>query len=381
MRRLRAQKDRGAAIVMVAISMVVLVGFTALAVDVGMMWSDRKQLQNGADAGALALAQSCANAMDAEVNCGNSATFREGLEPLADPYAPDNKIDTNADVQDVAWDPSAGTVTVTTVSTRDFLFAPVLGIQSADIPASATATWKLKSGGQFLPLTFSKCAFEASVGSATEGLPDDGTGSPVTLFLKSDPSNAGGSTDTSDEPTTETPASDCPDPDGATNGVPGGFGWLDVDSTGECLTATAVGALVESAPGGSLNCFDPATLRGPDDQGAIVEVPIFDTCTWNEEQSTTSCDGGAGGEYHIHALAAFHVTAYCLPADSATTGPNNQWWAADGSNEACTATATLNSGNGHRLIGYFLGYAGVGDGQTSTPPPPNYGLGIVKLVG
>src|SRR3954447_8949498 len=57
----RLMKDeRGAVAIIVALIMVGLLGFTALAVDVAAAWSEKKQLQNGADAGALAIAQACA---------------------------------------------------------------------------------------------------------------------------------------------------------------------------------------------------------------------------------------------------------------------------------------------------------------------------------
>src|SRR4051794_19216016 len=56
----RLRDERGAVAIIVALLMVGLLGFTALAVDVGAMWSEKKQLQNGADGGALAIAQACA---------------------------------------------------------------------------------------------------------------------------------------------------------------------------------------------------------------------------------------------------------------------------------------------------------------------------------
>ena len=62
MRRLgspRPDAERGAAGVLVAVMMLVLIGAGALAVDVGQIYSERAQLQNGADAGALGVAQAC----------------------------------------------------------------------------------------------------------------------------------------------------------------------------------------------------------------------------------------------------------------------------------------------------------------------------------
>ncbi len=52
--------ERGAVSVLVAILMVVLLGFAALAVDIGVLYAERTQLRNGADAAAIAIAQKCA---------------------------------------------------------------------------------------------------------------------------------------------------------------------------------------------------------------------------------------------------------------------------------------------------------------------------------
>ncbi|MEP6648392.1 MAG: Tad domain-containing protein [Lapillicoccus sp.] len=58
----RRRRDRGAAalIVTVLFASGVLLGCAALTVDVGQLYSERRQLQNGADAAALSLAQICA---------------------------------------------------------------------------------------------------------------------------------------------------------------------------------------------------------------------------------------------------------------------------------------------------------------------------------
>jgi len=69
MRRLSAQRlrrDDGAVAVITALLMVALLGFAAVSVDVGANYAERRQLQNGADAAALAVAQ--------ESSCRTSAT-------------------------------------------------------------------------------------------------------------------------------------------------------------------------------------------------------------------------------------------------------------------------------------------------------------------
>ena len=62
MRRIaeRLRSERGATAVLVGILLVPLVGCLAIALDVGALYVERGQLQNGADAAALAVAQECA---------------------------------------------------------------------------------------------------------------------------------------------------------------------------------------------------------------------------------------------------------------------------------------------------------------------------------
>ena len=54
--------DEGAVTMIVAVVLAggVLLGMAALTVDVGLIHAERRELQNGADAGALAVAQQCA---------------------------------------------------------------------------------------------------------------------------------------------------------------------------------------------------------------------------------------------------------------------------------------------------------------------------------
>ncbi len=48
------QKESGQVLILIAVAFIVLLGFTALAIDGGMIYSDRRQAQNAADAAALA---------------------------------------------------------------------------------------------------------------------------------------------------------------------------------------------------------------------------------------------------------------------------------------------------------------------------------------
>src|SRR5262249_58805836 len=73
--RLLGKDDRGAIGIMVAVLLGggVLLGMAALVVDVGQIYQNRAELQNGADAGALAVARQCGLN-----NCTNTTTTALG---------------------------------------------------------------------------------------------------------------------------------------------------------------------------------------------------------------------------------------------------------------------------------------------------------------
>lgn len=84
-RVLRLLRDhKGATVIFVAFAMVALLAFAALAVDVGYLYVVRNELQNAADAGALAGAQVLYNNAGTEVNEG---AIDEGKEFVAKNYS------------------------------------------------------------------------------------------------------------------------------------------------------------------------------------------------------------------------------------------------------------------------------------------------------
>ena len=223
MRRLTGSRsERGAAAVIVAVSMVVLMGFAALAIDLGAAYAEQQQLRNGADAGALAIAETCA---------------RGGCVDSADKFAKANKLDGQA-TGEIVGAIGANSVTVQTSATRQNWFAGVLGVPTTELSARATAEWGWPSGGATLPLTFSWCAFY----TATGGWDDEGK-----------PLSEG-------EVVIRTTEHSCTPP--AHNEVPGGFGWL---SGTKCVAMVEAGQWVLTDPGndGSSSCkdFDWSTLR------------------------------------------------------------------------------------------------------------------------
>lgn len=267
MRRMSTQ--RGAVAVTVAILMVAMVGFTAIAVDAGAIWMDRKELQNGADAAALALAQSCAEGA-CEVD----------EHAVASDYAEGNKRDAKIDsvaVQNPGLDGDQS-VTVTVTSNRAHWFAPIIGHDSSNVAASATASWGTIGGAKVLPLAVSDCALD---------FVDDG--SSITFWLKGPP------------PKKDEPVPDCP-MGGSPHVIPGGFGWLDVTDGEKCLAETSIDGGAASKPGapetGTTNC--DVLLQGL--EGDEILLPLYDHVE----------GAGAGGIYTIVAYAHLRVLSYCL---------------------------------------------------------------------
>jgi Flp pilus assembly protein TadG len=315
MQRLRERlgEERGAVNVMVALLMVSMMGFMSIAVDAAAMWSDKQQLQTGADAGALAVAQDCALGTCDEATSDQTATR----------LAVANKNDGSATGDAVL---ASGKVTVHTATERQHWFASVLGFNSSTIRARATAGWGGPSGGTaVLPMTFSKCEWDTQTGG---GMPS-GTTEHTIKFTKSS-------------------GTSCTGPSG--NVVPGGFGWLNVNS-GTCNIASLVADILWSSSGNSVpsGCTseDFRALRG-----ATVLLPIF----------SETGDSGSNAWYKVHGYAAFTITGYYF-ADS-----KFRW------NDPC-------AGNERCIRGYFTQYVELSDrfSYGSTAPSNLPGAYVSRL--
>lgn len=289
MRRLAlsGKAEQGAIAVVLALVMVILLGFAAIAVDVAMLYSERAQLQNSADAGAMFVAQKCASKLSTDaIDC--NVIPSAGLRSVVSGNAVDGVTDVE---QPLALNKSARIVTVTVraqeagkpadgVST---IFARIFGFPSVEAGASANATWGSPSRGTMvLPIAIAECKFKPVD-------PISGKGPLQLLQLDKDP---------------------C-----VNKNIPGGFGWIKDESDAKCSVTIGVGEVsnpgtwFEVLPGASPSC-SPDDLRQMD--GQTVLFPIFDEATGT----------GVSGKYYVKGFAAFHVTAYRLS--------NGSWNAYDG---------------------------------------------------
>jgi Flp pilus assembly protein TadG len=312
MRRLK--DERGAVAVTVALLMVPLIGFAAISLDVAGLWWEKQQLHTGADAAALAIAQDCSKAAST-CTTGGAATTAQTLAAGNHP-----KGAVTATVTSL----STTQVTVSASATRADLFAPVLGVRSSTVNASATVAWGAPSGGTaVLPLAFSWCEWSQQTGG---GLPS-GTTSRV-IYL------------------TKTSSTTCTGP--SNNIVPGGFGWLTVNS-GTCGTKTSIGNTIASDPGNSVpnGC---STSSFSSLVGTTVLLPLFDSYAGS----------GSNATYRVYGYAAFQLTGYFF----------------GGQYSAGTDTC---SGNARCVSGYFTRFVSLTEAFTYSAGAPALGASVITL--
>lgn len=261
----RVAGERGAVAVVVALLMVPLIGFAAVAVDGAAIYAERAQLQSGADAAALAIGQDCARG-----SCGDTQATAIALTD-----ANYDSAGSEHGVPVVAL--SAGQVVVTNPGVKTHWFAPVIGHDSTAVNGRATVRWGApESGTAAMPLTFSWCEFSQQTGG---GMPS-GT-IPRTIYF-----------------TKTSGTTDCTGP--SNNIVPGGFGYLET-SGGRCEARSATSGRWNSSTGNSVPA--PCTPEYVADLvGTTILLPIFDDFGGT----------GSGAWYDVYAYAAFHVTGYRL---------------------------------------------------------------------
>lgn len=324
--------ERGATTVLVAILLVALMGFSALAVDVGAMYAEKTQLQNGADSAALAIAGQCAKG-----SCGDSNATGS--------FFANNNANDGASGATVTF-PNATTVRVVTKareagSTDDgfsLFFARVMGVDTAQIHATAEAKWGAPSAATTLPWTISECVFEKFLSSSqlaelhsTGNFTGNPTPTHILFRYDTNTPNYPGCT--------------------AQNGyAPGGFGWLDTD-TGCTANIDIANAEVGSNPGNDLpHVCDglPATIKN-----TPVLIPVF----------TSAVQNGQKTKYSLAGFLAFQVTGYKFSGSVVSLDP----------------LAPACNGNCRGIQGYFTRYVSLQEGLSTTSETPNFGGSVTWL--
>lgn len=148
------QNENGAVFPLVALLFAfVLIGFSALVVDAGFLYSDRRNMVTAADAAALAGAMT----MEKALGVFDLEIAKTEAEKIAKDFGTANGVKNRNDIS-IIWDNpdyDRDTITVTVKNNNKLFFAKVLGFDNADVVAKAVATWgyvtKLE-GGDILPV-------------------------------------------------------------------------------------------------------------------------------------------------------------------------------------------------------------------------------------
>jgi hypothetical protein len=307
----RGDGERGAVAMVVALLMVPMLGFAAIAGDIGALYAERARLQTAADAAALAVARDCALGA-----CGDTqATATELVEANVGAAEAEEPLVT------------PNTVTVTGRTATDHWFAPVLGMDSTQVSATAGVAWGAPGGGTAaLPIAFSWCSFDAQ----TKGGQPTAAHAVQKIYLSK-----------SDEA-----GDDCTGP--SNNVVPGGFGFLKRDA-GTCGATSEVDGTVYSDTGNSAPCTvaDWQSLVG-----RTVLLPIFDEF------------GGTGTNawYRVHGYAAFTIQGF------------------DFGGQHTTAKNLCGNGSARCITGKFVRYVEPSDAFYYDSTAPAMGAWILRLV-
>ena len=191
------RREDGVSAVLIALMIIPLLAMAALVIDIGMMYWEVRQLQNGADAAAIAIAQECA---DDEATCPGNA------QAVADAFTDVNSNDeASSAVVDLDVANRIVTVTAETVESDGstgltLFFARILNAAPETYGRAATAIWGPAGLPEVsIPLTIAQCEWDLR----------DGDGN-ATILIKGNPG-----------------ANECLDDTNPGMYEPGGFGWLD----------------------------------------------------------------------------------------------------------------------------------------------------------
>ncbi|WP_206446195.1 Tad domain-containing protein [Agrococcus sp. KRD186] len=250
---MKPKDDHGAIAVWVAIMLIPLLIVGALAIDLGAMHSDRQRLQYGADAAALAIAESCAIGDCDPLDLAPQETIRHTLVSKNSPLA------NAADSRILDLDLGSNWVEVEATSTREHWFSPAMDIDETALTAIGAASWT-DAGGVF-PVAFSWCELNVQGGMSPISDGDDVVG----LEPVSDP-----------QPTVIIMPKKADTGCTGTNGLiaPGNFGFL---LHGECdLEVNPASGDVPGSPGNQLDqgCAEKL-VQWRSDNSQPVLVPVF----------------------------------------------------------------------------------------------------------
>ncbi|NNJ60489.1 MAG: hypothetical protein HKP61_05950 [Dactylosporangium sp.] len=360
---LSRRRDRGAAtaVVSVVVGSGVLIGAGAVVVDVGRLYVERGELQRGADAAAIAVANECAKDPD---QCANQLA-------VAQRYVDDNAADGNTRITAICGngqglpacpaeptnlsgcltDPPTGGYVEVHAATESVdgqtVLPPVLATglagNSTDnghaVGACARAAWGTPTSAATVAVTISTCVWNhltsngTSLAAPPPAVPSASFEGAIYLH------DSRGSTP-------------CPAGPSGWN-APGGFGWLD-ELAGPCASEVDANGEYGSNPGVSASQSCKTVLAAARASRTVLTMSIFDGVRGN----------GANAAYHLDGFTSFVLTGYALPGFSATSNLTGD---------------RLCRGQEKCLYGYFT--TGIVSATELSPTASNYGAMTTMLVG
>lgn len=348
--------ERGAVAVTVALLIIPLLVCFAFVVDAGILHWEKGQLQNGADAAALAVGQDCA---------AEGTSCLSGADALATSMAGSNANDGQASTEfdELTVNASSGTVRVTATTLNDegstirHPFASMVAPSSSTMTASAAVEWGSPVSGTTIPLAVAECELTRHFDPGTQV-----AGAPFILeLISSSGGGGGGGGGKGGGKGGGSGPVDC------APGYPGGFGWLDGDN---CVIDVEVGVAVPGVPGAS----DTKAGDCPDDYlsdllGETVLIPLYD--------AYTPGSAGSHGSYSISRFAAFLITGHNI-ASGKCTAPGSK------SGVGCYLPGESGrpgfTGGQFGIQGSFVRYVAIGEEFDLGEGGPDGGLSIVRFI-
>lgn len=359
--RLREQGERGAAAALVAVVCAggVALGMLALTMDVGAIYNERRELQNGSDAAAQRLAAACAhdindcspslqkaalvqsmndNAKDglgdldyrpyallgscgrgagAKMQICRSATTDAAVSELTEclPLPTWMRSGTGALIPYVETYGRTKSDSATPTILPGKFSRAVAGQEGTTVRTCSRVAWgpAVLPKAQVLALTTSECDWLVStkyVGPGTAQYPrlPEGPKPGYNNTTNPWPSDAEEQIVYSKGDTSVT--CDTSSPGGT---APGGFGWVEADTPHGCFTTVVSGT---SMKGNTGNDGCTAEQLKPY-LGTVVHLPIYDCVTSYPVTTVTpgmNCKGGKGNStyYHISGFAPFYLSGWFL---------------------------------------------------------------------
>jgi Flp pilus assembly protein TadG len=259
----RADDERGAVAIIVAVCAIVLFGFAAYAIDAGNLWATRRSMVTATDASALASAADFSVGLN---GCSSSAATLVSL----------NQADATMDSCTVAGSTAtdAGHTTVRASKNVEYTFAGVFGLTSKQVDSATTAEWGIPSSVSGLR-PFGLCLHANAALQSWLNLPAGPTGTSGTIRITYGKSQ----------------------PDACGTTVPGNWGVQDFDGGANSNADTkdwtrngypgtvSVGQNVPGDTGAFSNSLN-SELDYLRSSGEFFALPIFDTAAGNGSNST-----------------------------------------------------------------------------------------------